>query len=74
MYDDSECFDWDQTEIIRAKWMWDGCSNLDEVIQRLHEQIEYIKKLKDKGWVLINPIEDDYGYIVQQPISNQTPR
>lgn len=55
--------DFDDTEIIRAKWLYDNCSTLDEIIERLHQEIEYIKKLKEDGWKLIEPVNDDYGYI-----------
>lgn len=56
-YDDSL----DDIEYIRAKWTYDGARTLDEVIDRLHAQIEYIKSLKTEGWELIDEVSDDYG-------------
>lgn len=48
---------------FRAKWMLDGCRNLDEVIKRLEEEIDYIKELRDDGWELKTMIEDDWGFL-----------
>jgi hypothetical protein len=53
-------------EIIRAKWMFDGASTLDEVIAKLERHIEYIKSLKEEGYELTNTIDDDYGFIRQR--------
>jgi hypothetical protein len=53
-------------EIIRAKWMFDGASTLDEVIAKLERHIEYIKSLKAEGYELTNTIDDDYGFIRQR--------
>lgn len=36
-------------EIIRAKWMFDGCATLDAIIKRLQEHIVYIKNSNPKG-------------------------
>lgn len=55
----------DDSEIIRAKWLFDGCGTMDEIITRLEDQIEYIKKLKNDGWELIQPVNDDYGFMRQ---------
>lgn len=56
-YDDSL----DDIEYIRAKWTYDGARTLDEVIDRLHAQIEYVKSLQKDGWELIDEVNDDYG-------------
>jgi hypothetical protein len=61
-------------EIIRAKWMFDGASTLDEVIVKLERHIEYIKSLKEEGYELTNTIDDDYGFIRQRkPDTNVAP-
>lgn len=52
-------------EIIRAKWIFDGCKTLDEIVERLEGQIERFKQLKANGWELMHEIDDDYGYIKQ---------
>jgi hypothetical protein len=57
---DSEEYD-ANVEYIRAKWTYDGARNLNEIIDKLNDQIEYIKKLKEDGWELIAPVNDDYG-------------
>lgn len=58
--------DEDNSVIIRAKWSLDGCSTIDEIIERLKQQIEEYKKLKEDGWELRDKIDDDYGFIVQK--------
>lgn len=59
---DEEAFD-DSTEIIRAKWMFDGCETIDDIIAKLSSQIEYYRNLKDEGWYLTGKVDDDYGFI-----------
>lgn len=56
----------DDSEIIRAKWLYDGCKTLDEIIERLEGQIEYINKLKSENWELIDKVNDDYGFMRQK--------
>lgn len=56
----------DDIQYLRAKWMFDGAKTLDEVIEKLKDQIEYIKKLKEDGWELTDAVSDDYGPMVQQ--------
>lgn len=61
--DEEEQWDEENEDIIRAKWIFDGAKTLDEVIDRLKDQIEVIKKLKEDGWELIDEVADDYGII-----------
>ena len=49
--------------LIRGKWMLDGCRTLDDVVERLGKEIQYIQQLKDDGWELSTTIDDDYGFI-----------
>ena len=49
--------------IIRAKWSLDGCATIDEIIERLKQQIEDYKRLKEEGWELKEKIDDDYGFL-----------
>lgn len=48
---------------IRAKWSMDDASTIDEAIVKLNEFIEYLKSLKNDGWKLREPIQDDYGFL-----------
>lgn len=57
-------------EIIRAKWMFDGCATLDAIIKRLQEHIVYIEELKSEGWQLTGPVEDDYGFMKKPKVEN----
>ena len=52
----------DNTETLRAKWMLDGCHTLDEVCERLQEQIWEFRRMQADGWELTDEILDDYGF------------
>jgi hypothetical protein len=56
-------YDEDNNMTLRAKWMLDGCRTLYEVVQRLQEEVEYIKQLHQDGWELTSAIEDDWGFL-----------
>lgn len=65
---DPETFTEDESEeeeniCIRAKWSIDDASTIDEAIVKLNEFIEYLKTLKNDGWELRDPIQDDYGFL-----------
>ncbi len=53
----------DNTETLRAKWMLDGCCSLDEVCERLQEQIWEFRRLQAAGWELTDEVLDDYGFM-----------
>lgn len=50
---------------IRAKWIYDGSRTIDEMIQCLEGQIQYLLQLKAEGWELREPVQDDYGFLVK---------
>ena len=54
---DSNC------EILRGKWMLDGCCSLAEVGARLQEEIRHVEELQRDGWELREEIADDYGFM-----------
>lgn len=56
-------YDDENNAIIRAKWRIDGSNNLDECIVKLQQFIQCLKNLKEAGWELKQPVDDDYGYI-----------
>lgn len=62
----------EELEIIRAKWLYDDCASLDEIIERLKQEIEHIKQLQRDGWELVDPVSDDYGYMRQNKNSQNT--
>lgn len=68
--EEEECYDEDEDdeeeddeEIIRMKWCADGSKTLDEVIEKLQNQIKYIQALKEDGYELTRVMDDDYGFI-----------
>ena len=48
---------------LRAKWQMDGARTLDEAVEKLLGFVEHIKALRDEGWRLRTPINDDYGFL-----------
>jgi hypothetical protein len=48
-------------ETVRAKWTIDGATTLAEAAQRSRQFADYLQGLHDEGYVLIEPIQDDYG-------------
>ena len=61
--DENESYDSEDNVPIRAKWQMDGATTLDEAIGKLQNFIEHIKSLKNDGWELVDPINDDWGFI-----------
>ena len=61
--EDNESYDSEDNVPIRAKWQMDGATTLDEAIVKLQNFIEHIKSLKNDGWELVDPINDDWGFI-----------
>ena len=61
--DENESYDSEDNVPIRAKWQMDGATTLDEAIVKLQNFIEHIKSLKNDGWELVDPINDDWGFI-----------
>lgn len=64
--EENDYYDDENSSIIRAKWIFDGAETLDDVIECLKQEIEHIKKLKEEGWELTQPVNDDYGFIKQK--------
>ena len=65
--------EWDDANrmIIRAKWTMDSAKTVDECIERLQGFIKYLSELKEEGWELDNPVDDDYGFLRKR--SSATP-
>lgn len=57
--------EYDDDIVVRGKWMLDGCSSMDDIIERLQDHIRHYKALRDDGWELTHTIDDDYGHIKQ---------
>lgn len=56
----------DDDEIVRGKWLLEGATSIEEIIDNLKNFIEYMKDLRKSGFELAQPVEDDYGYLVRQ--------
>jgi hypothetical protein len=57
--------DVENTLTVRAKWILDGASSIDEVIAKLEGEIEYYKRMKADRWELTGTIDDDWGFLIQ---------
>jgi hypothetical protein len=58
--DDDE--DGPQDETIRAKWTIDGAATLAEAAVKAREFADHLQALHDGGYVLRQPVEDDYAF------------
>lgn len=54
---------------LRAKWQMDGARTLDEAIDKLHDFIRFLGALRDEGWRLRGPIDDDYGFLTHDKLN-----
>ena len=55
----------DETEndgCVRAKWTIDDSTTLAEAAQKSREFADFLQSLHDEGFVLREPIADDYGF------------
>ena len=50
-------------DCIRAKWTMDGAKTLTEAANALVAYSKHLLDLEKKGYQLVDPIDDDYGYV-----------
>ena len=48
----------------RVKWLYDNCKNIDEMLERLSGEIEYLEDIRELGAKLEAKSEDDYTRII----------
>lgn len=51
------------SEVIRAKWVMDGATTLEEAAQQLEAFALELRERHGAGWTLQAPIDDDYGFL-----------
>jgi hypothetical protein len=56
-------FDDENRTIVRAKWIYDGAENIDQMIERLYARIEILQQMKEEGWEVEEPVDDDYAFM-----------
>lgn len=61
-------YDFENTDTIRAKWMFEGCKTIDEIIEKLEIEKDRFIEMKSEGWELIDTVTDDYGHIKKNKI------
>jgi hypothetical protein len=57
----------DNTIGIRFKWLADNAKSIDDIVVCLQREMEWYKKLKEEGWELCGPVQDDYGWLRKKP-------
>ena len=60
-------------DVIRAKWLFDGCSTLEEAAEVAAAAALQLRALASAGWTLVEPISDDYGFLVDPQGSSGEP-
>ena len=48
----------------RVKWLYDNCNTIDEMLERLSGEIEYLEDIRELGAKLEAKSEDDYTRII----------
>ena len=48
----------------RVKWLYDKCTTIDEMLERLSAEIEYLEDIRELGAKLEAKSEDDYTRII----------
>ena len=54
-----------ETQLFRAKWMLDGATTLAEAAQKARDYADWLQGLHDQGYVLDEPVSDDYGFYLK---------
>ena len=52
----------DEDNTVRAKWTIDGAATLAEAAQMARGFADGLQRLHDEGYVLRQPVSDDYGF------------
>ncbi len=47
--------------IVRGKWALDGAATLTEAAQKARDLADHLQGLHEQGYVLREPVADDYG-------------
>lgn len=50
-------------DVVRAKWSMDGAGTLSEAAAKLREYADHLEVMAQEGWVLNEPVQDDYGFL-----------
>ena len=48
----------------RVKWLYENCNTIDEMLERLSGEIEYLEDIRELGAKLEAKSEDDYTRII----------
>lgn len=48
-------------EYVRGKWLFDGARTLGELVDRLLDQVERLRRLGRMGYRLVEQVRDDHG-------------
>lgn len=61
--DDDEFFDPENEYLWRCKWVADGATTIAEMAEKLRAEADWLDAMERSGWVLVSPVEDDYGQL-----------
>lgn len=50
-------------DVVRAKWAMNGATTLGEAAAKLREYADHLEVMAQEGWVLNEPVQDDYGFL-----------
>ncbi len=53
-------------KIVCARYLYDGCKTVDEMVTALREEIVKLLDLKAEGWELATTVANDKGVMVRE--------
>lgn len=51
-------------KIVCARYLYDGCKSMDDMVKALRDEVTYLLDMKAKGWQLETTIANDRGVLV----------
>ena len=49
---------------VRGQWLYDGCTTIDQMVDRLVEEADALRTMRDAGVTLADVVEDDYAMLI----------
>ena len=50
--------------IMRARWMMDGATSIEEMAEKLEQKADLLREIDDEGGELEQEVQNDYAFIV----------
>jgi len=52
--------------LMRARWMMDGATTIEEMAQKLEQKAELLRHMDEEGWELkYDEVQNDYAHLIE---------